>query len=102
MTRPVAHPVLRETQASSTAPQTSSLRRSRLLAATRATGTGRMFGAGMLELLTPSSTPTFHGRPATAEFFGVLKEATEIRQQILDRRRRNDVEKSLELLDFGR
>ncbi len=56
---------------------------------------------GMLDLLPAVSTPLLAGRAATAELFGVLKKFMSQRRVILDRRRRNIMEKSLprELLE---
>jgi hypothetical protein len=57
---------------------------------------GRLFDLGMLELLHPSSTPSIGGKPAAAELFGVPKKGSELRRVILDRRRRNAMEKPLD------
>ena len=49
----------------------------------------------MLSLVPGAGLPQIGGKPATAGFFGVLKKASSLLRVILDRRRRNIMEKSL-------
>ncbi|MBM4022198.1 MAG: hypothetical protein FJ284_08145 [Planctomycetes bacterium] len=56
----------------------------------------RMFEVGMLKLLDPRSTPVVAGVRASAALFGVAKKDSELLRVILDRRRRNCMEKSLD------
>ena len=57
---------------------------------------GRMFDLGMLSLLPLDSTPRVGGVRAVSSLFGVEKKGSDALRVILDRRRRNIMERSLE------